>query len=78
MTSNNYQEVIVVNSFNSVFLDSINNEHIEYDSSEMESVRFTSCEEKSEKKLTTIHLNTNTNKHSFSFFNFFCYCFLQH
>jgi hypothetical protein len=71
MGSNTYDQIIIVDSFSSVFLDSINNETIEYDSSEMESIRFSSVD-KDAVAVSTIDLNRKDSKNSFSFVR----CFL--
>jgi len=76
MYLNHSHEIIIVNSFSSVFLDSINNDTIEYDSSEMESIRFNSSESNHEKSVNIVELNTQ--KKTFSFLKiFFCYCFVN-
>jgi hypothetical protein len=79
MSSNDYHQIIVVNSFNSVFLDCLNNDIIEYEPSEMESIRISSCEKNNNQNFNT-NTNTNLNKHktTFSFLKFFfCDCFVQ-
>jgi hypothetical protein len=73
---NDCEQIIIIDSFSSVFMDNLNNE-IEYDSSDLDSIRISSTERKSHTK-TISQINENIQKISkpskFICFRIFCDC----
>ena len=76
------QQIIIIDSFSSVFMDNISNE-IEYNSSDMESVRISSVEQKTTDNQSQIYNSlhekiqyskSNKNKCSFSIVRWWCEC----
>lgn len=73
------EKFIVIDCFSSVFMDSLHNE-IEYDSSDMESIRISSIETKSttesqnHNSIQEITKTTKNNKCIFSIVKIFCEC----
>jgi len=75
------EKIIVIDSFSSVFMDSLSNE-IDYDSSDMESIRISSIETKStmdaqsqsHNSIAEITKNSKNDKCIFSIVRFFCEC----